>query len=538
MRAEITRPTHVSRGRPAVPGPVRPESRRRERGLIGRFLTAMMSLALLIAGIPAVTAAGIYGYVQMTDTIVPGVWVGSLPVEGLTLEQAAAEIDRIWNETHTLKLIDNTDVRRTWPISPSEVGLAVDAEATARLALGVGRERDILEALSSLYSSKTQRWSIHPVVTLDPAAARAGLDAWAARALIAPVDGFVRIEGTNVSAEDGRAGKALDVQATEAFLMSNADAVMTEYNFIPLIMKFVAPAVGSVSEASEQAQRLMNASFTLRAFDPVADEWFEWSPGLEIIAGWLEVERLDQGPAQAALSIGLIQDRMADYVAGLNETLGEERFFDLEEAMGEANAGLGGSPTLPILIHYQPTERQAGAGETWISIGWKIGIPPFRLQDENPQAAGRNPLPGETINIPARDANLILPIVWNKRIVISIAEQHMWVYEDGELRSDHVVSTGIARSPTMPGVFQIESHYENAYASNWDLWMPHFLGIYDALPGFTNGIHGLPMLSSGVRLWANVLGRPASFGCIILDLVAAEELYNWAEDGVIVEITP
>ena len=76
--------------------------------------------------------------------------------------------------------------------------------------------------------------------------------------------------------------------------MSNADAVMTEYNFIPLIMKFVAPAVGSVSEASEQAQRLMNASFTLRAFDPVADEWFEWSPGLEIIAGWLEVERLDQ----------------------------------------------------------------------------------------------------------------------------------------------------------------------------------------------------------------------------------------------------
>jgi len=538
MSVGITRPTHVSRGQPGVPVPVRPESRRRERGLIRRFLAAMMSLALLIAGIPAVAAAGIYGYVQLTDTVVPGVWVDSLPVEGLTLQQASAEIDRIWNKTHTLKLIDNTDVSRTWQVSPSEIGLAVDAKSTARLALSVGRERDILQALSSLYTSKTQRWSIHPIVTLDSIAARAGLEAWAARALIAPVDGFVRIEGTNVSAEDGRAGKALDMQATEAFLTSNADAVMTEYNFIPLIMKFLPPAVGSVSEASGQAQRLMNASFTLRAYDPVADEWFEWTPGLEIIAGWLEVERLDQSPAQAALSIELIQDRMADYIAGLNESLGGERFFDLEEAMGEANAGLGGSPTQPILIHYRRTTRQAGAGENWISIGWKIGIPPWRLQDENPQAAGRNPLPGETINIPARDANLVLPIVWNKRIVISIAEQHMWVYEDGELRSDHVVSTGIARSPTMPGVFQIESHYENAYASNWDLWMPHFLGIYDALPGFTNGIHGLPMLSSGVRLWANVLGRPASFGCIILDLDAAEELYNWAEDGVIVEITP
>jgi hypothetical protein len=66
--------------------------------------------------------------------------------------------------------------------------------------------------------------------------------------------------------------------------------------------------------------------------------------------------------------------------------------------------------------------------------------------------------------------------------------------------------------------------------------MPHFLAIYDALPGFTNGIHGLPLLSSGVRLWGSVLGRPASYGCIILDLKAAEDIYAWAEDGVVVEI--
>jgi lipoprotein-anchoring transpeptidase ErfK/SrfK len=82
----------------------------------------------------------------------------------------------------------------------------------------------------------------------------------------------------------------------------------------------------------------------------------------------------------------------------------------------------------------------------------------------------------------------------------------------------------------------VTSHIENAYAAIWDLYMPHFLGIYEAVPGFTNGIHGLPMLSGGRRLWANVLGQPASYGCIILTLQAAEELYYWAEDGVVVEI--
>jgi lipoprotein-anchoring transpeptidase ErfK/SrfK len=163
-------------------------------------------------------------------------------------------------------------------------------------------------------------------------------------------------------------------------------------------------------------------------------------------------------------------------------------------------------------------------------------MPFWKLIEANPQLAGRNPYVGETITLPAKDAMLKLPVVMNKRIVISIDEQRMWVYQDGELFKEHVISTGMANSPTMPGIFQVQSHFENAYASNWDLWMPHFLGIYEAVPGFENGIHGLPLLSNGVRLWGSVLGQPASYGCIILTLEAAEELYAWAEDGVVVEI--
>ncbi len=66
--------------------------------------------------------------------------------------------------------------------------------------------------------------------------------------------------------------------------------------------------------------------------------------------------------------------------------------------------------------------------------------------------------------------------------------------------------------------------------------MRHFLGITEALPDFWNRIHELPLLSRGVRRWADVLGRPASFGCIILDLEAAERMYTWAEEGAITEI--
>jgi lipoprotein-anchoring transpeptidase ErfK/SrfK len=169
-------------------------------------------------------------------------------------------------------------------------------------------------------------------------------------------------------------------------------------------------------------------------------------------------------------------------------------------------------------------------------VGWKAGIQYWRMLKANPGVNPNALRTGQRVVVPSLDDQLPLPVVLNKRIVISIPQQRMWVYQDGEAIREFVISTGIARSPTQPGIYQVQTHELNAYAENWDLYMPHWMGIYEAWPGFMNGIHGLPMLSSGVRLWKNVLGSPASYGCIILDLPEAEWLYNWAENGVVVEI--
>ena len=173
-----------------------------------------------------------------------------------------------------------------------------------------------------------------------------------------------------------------------------------------------------------------------------------------------------------------------------------------------------------------------------LKIGWKFGIPFWMILQANP---GLDPdkLSGWAgADHPIQRPAVTLPVVENKRIVISIRQQRLSIYKDGKLVAKHPISTGIDRSPTQPGVFQVLSHQRKAYASIWDLTMPNFLAIYEAWPGFYNGIHGLPTLSNGRRLWANILGRPASFGCIILDLKAARDLYDWAEDGVVVEIKP
>ena len=121
-----------------------------------------------------------------------------------------------------------------------------------------------------------------------------------------------------------------------------------------------------------------------------------------------------------------------------------------------------------------------------------------------------------------------------KYILVDISDQHMYVYEGDALIYSFVASTGI-NNATRAGMFAVQSKIPNAYGSTWDIWMPNWLGIYWA-GGLENGIHALPILPNGATLWEGYLGRPVSYGCVVLGTYDAQVLYDWAEIGTPVEI--
>lgn len=122
----------------------------------------------------------------------------------------------------------------------------------------------------------------------------------------------------------------------------------------------------------------------------------------------------------------------------------------------------------------------------------------------------------------------------SKYILVDISDQHMYVYEADALVFSFVASTGIGNS-TRVGTFAVQSKVPNAYGSTWNIWMPNWLGIYWS-HGLENGIHALPVLSNGVTLWEGFLGRPVSYGCVVLGTYESQLLYDWAEMGTPVEI--
>jgi hypothetical protein len=470
---------------------------------------------------------------QISGQIMPGVTVGGMPLEGLSLERAAQELDRVWNRELRLTAVDSSDADRAWVVTPADFGLGVDARSTAMRAFSVGRGQGLIRGIGTWLRGFQQPTDVLPWVYLDEIAARHGLETWAEVVAIPAAEAQLSVDNGDVAYQPGRFGRVLDVEASLALLEQDPSAILTERRLIPLVTSPSEPKIVDASEAADTLEGMLHADVSLRAYDPVTDETFEWKPDRESIASWVALDR-----NISSISVGIETEAIEEYLQGLDDSLGEERSFDHEEARVVVGQALEGEASDPILIHYLPTSYVIVSGDNLVSIGFKVSMPFWKLLEENPMLSRRGLRVGETLVVPPKDSLLELPVVMGKRIVISITEQRMWVYENGDLYREYVVSTGIDSSPTMPGIFQVMTHELNAYASIWDLYMPHFLGIYYATPDLLNGIHGLPLLSSGRRLWADVLGRPASYGCIILDLEAGEALYNWAENGVVVEIRP
>lgn len=150
------------------------------------------------------------------------------------------------------------------------------------------------------------------------------------------------------------------------------------------------------------------------------------------------------------------------------------------------------------------------------------------------QVVADTPVPVVPTYAPVYQAQSAPGYSGSKYILVDISEQHMYVYEGNTLVYSFVASTGM-NNATRVGTFAVQSKIPNAYGATWNIWMPSWLGIYWA-GGLENGIHALPILPNGATLWAGFLGRPISYGCVVLGSYEAQVLYDWAEIGTPVEI--
>ena len=491
---------------------------------LGTVLSGFIFLLLII---PLAIVSGTVFYFQQTERIAPWVTVGPVQVGMLTLDEAAMEINEFWNVAPHFVVADGEN---TWSVPPPNIGLWIDPLATAQLAFDVGRDSGGIDELVALV--RQHGFDVKPVVTFNRQLAGDVFSQLAGLVDVPAQDASIsRSTDGQWQALPGQNGSGLDVQAAVDKLAADPDGMLAQ-GILQLSFNPVAPAVADLSSEIERIAAYYQKPLNMRAYDAITDELITWQVPQDLVSSWVV---LDDPYAEPYLKVD--QQAFQEYLNSWQQTIGNREIKSLD-ALDTLDDNWVSGADFNLLLRHKPTEYTVQSGDNLVHIGFEVGMPYWKIQEANPGTSIYGVYAGQVLTIPSKNEMLPLPVVVGKRIVISITEQHMWVYENWKLKSEHVISTGMSNSPTLPGVFQIQTHEINAYASNWDLWMPNFMGIYEAVPGFMNGIHGLPLLSNGVRLWGNVLGRKASYGCIILDLQAGEDLYNWAENGVVVEIQP
>lgn len=487
-------------------------------------LPLSITAAILAAGWLLI---GVYLYFRAAGPIVPGVRVGDTEVGGLTVEQAAVVIDNSWNRDRVLHVSDGNQV---WEGNPLEFGLWVDPNATARKAYMVGRgENRYAELFGMLTGAEPPE--ILPETVFSPKVAAEQLVKWGALVEKSPEPPYIMYENERWVAKPGADGVAFDAEATLKVL-AESPALILRSGYLQLFTRPVPSPVEDLQAQLDAMQANLNRPLLVHAYDPISDDTLEWSVPREKLSSWLRPDM-----SGGTLDVTIDETEFGAYIDSLEKELTDGRTFIIPAVGYNLTEHWQEGSAYTVIIRHPPTTYEVQAGDTLLKIAWRSGMPFWMILQANPGMDMENLPAGETINLPSKNDLLPLPVVVGKRMVLSIGEQRLRVYENGSQIKEFVISTGLDKSPTQPGVFQVQTHELEAYASVWDLYMPHFLGIYEAWPGFMNGFHGLPKLSNGTRLWASILGRPASFGCIILDLDDAEWLYNWAENGVVVEIT-
>jgi lipoprotein-anchoring transpeptidase ErfK/SrfK len=500
----------------------------------GRLSTAFVVGLLFVLG-----AVGLFavwtGYQVVLGPyqtrIYPSVYVLGVDLGGLTPDEAPERLTEALSG-YDMGALTLSDGERTWAVPWSEAGLRFDVDATVQMAFAVGRADPGLQNLLAILNVREGHTEVAPVFVIDPGVARGVLEGLAPEVSVPPTDATLRLEGDQLVAVPGQPGRALDVDATLDNIVATV-AHLGPDNQFALSFQIVPPHLADTRAAQAQAEEMLDRQVHISTYDWLTDEAFAWTLEREAVVIWLRVEQAEDGSP----TIRVAQEAVQATLAGLAAEMGEGRGFRLEEAAQQVlDVFEAGGGAVELRLIHPPRTYVVQPGDGLTTIAARFGMPPGLIAEANPDIDLNWLSVGQELTIPSEDVLRPYPPVPGKRIIISTSEQRMRVYENGELLYDWPVSTGIASSPTYTGEFQVLDKNENAYASQWDLWMPHFIAIYRAGGDTYNGIHGLPILSDGRRLWEGALGSPASYGCIILGIQEAETLYSWAEIGVLVNI--
>ena len=458
--------------------------------------------------------------------IYPNVWAIGINLGGLTTEEAAAVLRTAWADEYRISL--TVDGQPYNEIAPGEIGLRIDALATAEAAKAAGMT-------GIPFGTR-----VEPLVSFDYLPAEQFMLSRAEEINTDPYNaGFDLVNGQVVGVP-GRDGRALNITTTLERIQLSVQQIVTLKRF-DLATTPIPPQYVDPEPFIEDVRAITREQFQFTSYDPFSDASTTWATAPANVVKWLQA---------GSNRLMIRESEFKAFIGALNETIASQgdtiRYIDHEEAtqlVGDAIAR--GQNASVLRYRYRPEVYTVTRGDNAYRISRKTGIPFYKMVEVNPGRDLGVLYVGDQINLPPRDVTLPNPPVPHKRIVVDLDTQQLYAFEHGQIKFQWRISSGMSSAPTAPGIYQVLNHDELAFGSSFTLcsadtcgqWKMHwFMGIYEVAPGLVNGFHGAVELPNGAYLGGGNVSSPSTFGCIMSLDELAKELYDWADVGTMVEI--
>jgi LysM repeat protein len=184
------------------------------------------------------------------------------------------------------------------------------------------------------------------------------------------------------------------------------------------------------------------------------------------------------------------------------------------------------------------TTHTVQAGETLFRIALRYNVSLSALASANQLGSADVIYAGQRLVIPGANtatgggsaapaaAPPVAGSAQGKEILVDLSEQYVYVYQNGTLLRQFLVSTGLPATPTVQGSFTIQRKYVSTRMTGPDYDLPGVPYTMYFYQGYA--LHG--------TYWHSNFGQPMSHGCVNMRTSDAEWLYQFAPVGTVVRV--
>ncbi len=278
------------------------------------IIKLLMAVPLSLIILSVVAIALFVGYeVVYASRVYPGVYMQTIDLSGMTLEESAQLLTGVLPYTHEGK-IQITYQDQGWEVEPTDLGFLVDPTTSAQRALDVGRSGWFLNNILDKGRAWFEGVQLSPVAIYDERMAQAFLQEIADEINQPVIEATLALENTEVMVKSGQVGRQVDVMGTLAAIESLL--MQMQSGVVPLVVTETEPLILDVSAQAELARQILREPLVLK--DGEGDEAESWTIPPEDLAAMLIIERVVDGEAEnSSYQIVLNEDLFSVYLNSL-----------------------------------------------------------------------------------------------------------------------------------------------------------------------------------------------------------------------------